>query len=78
MNETEALPYNGEESELRDVFEDELETNSNKIVINENLENIFDTTQLVAENKDVKIMEQVISILNTQNGLFDINLISSL
>ena len=58
-NTTESVPYNGEESELREVLEDIIDTNSTKIVIRNVLENVFDNTQLVTDQDGTTISEQV-------------------
>ena len=53
MNTTEGVPYNGEESELREVVE---ETNSTVIGVNDVIQHVLKNTELNKEG----ILEQVI------------------
>ena len=71
-NTTESVPYNGEESEKRDGFEDMLDKNSTKLDISDILKDVFSNTQLVTDQDDVlEIPEQVKMELNqTQEKLF--------
>ena len=56
MNTTEAEPYNGEESELRDVAED---TNSTVISVNDVIKHVLKNTQMVTDQNEEGTQEQV-------------------
>ena len=56
MNTTEAEPYNGEESELRDVAED---TNSTVISVSDVIKNVLKNTQMVTDQNEEGTQEQV-------------------
>ena len=56
MNTTEAEPYNGEESELRDVSED---TNSTVISVNDVIKHVLKNTQMVTDQNEEGTQEQV-------------------
>ena len=56
MNTTEAVPYNGEESELRDVSED---TNSTVIGFSDIIKHVLKNTQMVTDHNDAGTQEQV-------------------
>ena len=58
-NTTEPVPYNGEESELRDVVADMFDTNSTQIVISDVLTNIFNNNKLVTDQDDAEMLKQV-------------------
>ena len=55
MNTTEAEPYNGEESELRDVAED---TNSTVISVSDVIKNVLKNTQMVTDQNEEGTQEQ--------------------
>ena len=54
MNTTDALPYNGEESELRDVVED---TNVTVIGVNDVIKHIMTNTELDKEGIPEQVMQ---------------------
>ena len=56
MNTTEAVPYNGEESELRDVSED---TNSTVIGFSDVIKHVLKNKQMVTDLIDAGTQEQV-------------------
>ena len=74
-NTTESVPYNGEESELREVLEDIIDTNSTKIVIRNVLENVFNNTQLVTDQDGTTISEQVWMVFSYVNNGFEYKII---
>ena len=56
---SEYIPYNGEESELRDVLEDIFDTNSSQMDFHQVLKNVFNHTQSVTEHDVVDGIDQV-------------------
>ena len=56
MNTTEAVPYNGEESELRDVSED---TNITVIGFSDVIKHVLKNTQMVSDQNEEGTKEQV-------------------
>ena len=55
----EYLPYNGEESELRDVFGEVFDTNGTQMDFQDVLKSVFNHTQLVTDLDIVDRMDQV-------------------
>ena len=58
MNTTEAVPYNGEESEQRDVTEDIIDTNSTVIGVSDIIKHVLKNTQMVTDQNEEGTQEQ--------------------
>ena len=65
-NTSEPAPYNGEESELRDVVQDIFGTNSTNIDISDDLENVYKNIQMVTEGSEGSDMSDQVRIICIQ------------